>query len=202
LLDLNAVTPTAAQAPTWPWLAPGTTDQPTTAIFFAMKDTLDVPAPDIHELKSQWRRFLDLNRDGEDGSPNTADDDLTQDTMVIDVGTTIWTVDDRDQYDGYGGTDGTIVLQRLDPDGVNLITVDRVDRVDAPNNDFRDAVNEMGDIVIEADPNQPPGVYVPLLPGDPYPGLDMGLITDGFNHWVQWVRFTRAWGVDVSRDYI
>jgi hypothetical protein len=125
--------------------------------------------------------------------------------MVIDV-TGTWSAD-RDVYDNYtSGTDGTIVLQRRDPDLVTpiWITVDRVDRADASNFDFRDAVNEMVDIltVIEPDPGLPPGQWIPPLPGDPYPGLDIGLVSEGFNHWVQWVRFTRAWGVDVNRDYV
>ena len=75
-----------------------------------------------------------------------------------------------------------------------------IDRIDPPADErFGDAVEAMS---LTAPPSiLPPAQYALTDPaGGPYPGIDLGPATLLYDHWVQWVRATRAWGVDVNND--
>lgn len=199
----------STQAPTWPWLMPATPDQPNTAVFYAMKDTITDPfgatgTPDL--LKNRWIDFLDIDRNNGDVTPNT---------MVIDVTlTNRWEVNDRDKYDefvdpgipGVDNTSGAIIISRIDdpqllPSATNpWVVVDRNTKPATPDDDeFAQRVDELGDFQID-NSTFPPGLYdiaANILPFDT--DLNNQPI-DGCDHYVQWVRFTRAWAVDVNRD--
>jgi hypothetical protein len=216
----SATADTTNYAPTWPWLAPGTPDHPTTAIFYAMREETQEPydAAELDELRAEWRKFLDLEVLGQDGQPGTSDDDLTTDSIVCNVNDgadtvgAVWPIDDRSDYDNYTNDDGTVIISRID-DITNVTNPAWIviDRVDTPggDRDFGDAVNELGSQpimdLLDTDPGLPPGPdpttdYTPPTPLDPYPGIDLGITSSAYDHWVQWVRYVRPWGVDVNRD--
>jgi hypothetical protein len=216
----SATADTTNYAPTWPWLAPGTPDHPTTAIFYAMREETQEPydAAELDELRAEWRKFLDLEVLGQDGQPGTSDDDLTTDSIVCNVNDgadtvgAVWPIGDRSDYDNYTNDDGTVIISRID-DITNVTNPAWIviDRVDTPggDRDFGDAVNELGSQpimdLLDTDPGLPPGPdpttdYTPPTPLDPYPGIDLGITSSAYDHWVQWVRYVRPWGVDVNRD--
>jgi hypothetical protein len=150
-------------------LPPATDDIPRTLVAYAMEATLDGDP-----LSVPWRNFLDF-------------ENLAAGGIVADVGTTWLT--DRGRYDGAGGD--AIALLRTDPTGSMVV----VDRIDPPGDrDFGDAVSI--DLSNDTPPLEP--VTDPPGPG-PYPGIDLGPSGAGsYDHWVDWVRVTRAWGFDVD----
>ncbi|TVQ51530.1 MAG: hypothetical protein EA377_12365, partial [Phycisphaerales bacterium] len=127
-----------------------------------------------------------------------------------------WAVSQRDPYDLYDPTDtgqsGAIRLERItNLETGQTIVVDRIDAQQSPPDEltfgeavrsmaasrpgprFPDAGDELGTTEEEEPAYNDPGA-----PGEggPYPeGYKIGA---DHNHWVQWVRYTRAWGVDTN----
>ena len=176
-LDLNGLNLT---------LQPATEGMPRTAIFYAIKDTLQGDA-----LETKWLEFFDI-------TPA----DLAPASSVQDV-SLVWDPADRNAYDN-NSTDGAIELLRRDPVTSPPVFV-LVDRIDPPNDRvFGNAVNDLGSALGTTIPVNPlpPGTYdVPSPAGGDYPGIDLG-VAGGSDHWVQWVRVTRAWGFDDNADAI
>lgn len=158
-------------------LAPATPENPVTLVLYVLEDTLQGDA-----LQTKWLDFMDL----------AGLSDLPSGSMVVEVGS--WSTN-RQNYDGNAAD--AIELRRRDPITNDPVVIDRIDPPAATL--FADAVTVglAGDIPPDRpDPeNSPPG-------GQNYPGIDLGPPADGYDHWVQWVRVTRAWGFDIDANLI
>lgn len=170
-------------------LLPATEDRPATLILYAVKDDLngDTAFPD------KWVDFLDIaNSDHPSGASGS---------IIIRVPTSRWDVESRTTYDT-DSVASAVDIRRRDPVTSQWVIIDRID---PPNSRrFGDAVNQLGTpgLKPEDDPGAPPLTYDGSddPAGYPYPGHNIGVDASGYNHWVQWVRATRAWGVDVNND--
>lgn len=178
------------------WLYPATDDAPTTAILYAIKGD-DFPD------RADWLSFLDI-RDGASWNlsyPQHVDNQPIR-TIVLDCTEGLtggWNVSDRSRYDVLHRE--PITIRRIDQVNGALIVVDRFDS--PTDGDFGQAVSNMATHrpPTALPPGQEPSPGPPPV-GGPYPGIDLGPGSEGYDSWVQWVRVTRAWGVDVNADGI
>ncbi len=192
---------------TSPWLEPARDGKPSTAIFYAMRDSLSGD-PD-KSLRGRWLDFLDIEiTDQMPTDPNRAgdlDENLAPGTLVLNIGAAtpqtnriqVWT---RLPYDD-PSSDRSVTLERLDP-SFGAPTWVTVDRLDAPaERDLREQVKEMA---MYRPMTHPSSLDDPLplcrvmpeggVPGGDFPTYEIS----PEQHWVQWVRATRAWGVDLN----
>jgi hypothetical protein len=182
-------------------LQPALDGRPTTAVFYAIKDGYLEDDPVVPpELEGKWLDFLDLQGGSSDNLPAYT---IVRNVNTLTVGTQ-WAVNDRTNYDS-PPNDEAVSLSRID-DSTGTIYSIVIDRIDPPGDpEFANAIAAMGDV-----DTKPPDIPVPSLYDipvdfvpyglDPGPVIDLGPSTDEFSHWVQWVRATRAWGVDVNGD--
>ena len=184
-----------------------------TATFIAMKREI---GEDLN-VGSKWFDFLELG-DLENDPVNTI---TTDDQGNVRAHIDAWSTGDRTDYDNVTEDDDGITLER----NVNgtWIVVDRFDIENPtdeitsdlnPNRTLTEMVQQMG-----RDGWKPPvleySAGIPLTSptdnpfGDPAfedvpgaPGVVLDEEFDGTlnNYWTQWVRITRAWGVDVDGD--
>lgn len=184
-------------------LEPATDEKPTTAIYYSIHKDLIGPqiAPPFN---TRWKNFLDVD---------PADHPVT--TIIASPRTSAMTPPptpslsqawstDRDDYDSDLGP--AVELRRFDPQGdpMNINHWVVIDRIDSPGD------REFGEKVNLMEASTPPPMPVPyppdVEPGDLHPGYDIGpdqmdvngTPAYGYDHWVQWVRATRAWGVDLN----
>lgn len=196
------------------WLPPATDDRPVTAIFYGMKSEIGngTTGTDQLDAHDKWLDFLDLNTT----FPGIAggNDKLAAGTIVYRVPDGVWSTRNRHRYDnreaqtdlfddtacGQASEDHeALVISRRDEQTGTWVVVDRIDPPTShPSNSFRGfrgAVNEMCryrpvtpmDNLCEVKPYQEGDDFY-------FPTYD---INDG-DHWIQWVRATRAWGVDAN----
>jgi hypothetical protein len=175
-------------------LNPTTPEAPYSIVLYAIDETFG--GATIPGFQAKWLDFLDLE----------AADHGNQFLTLVKVGD--WSTDRQDYDDS---NDSAIVLLRQEPPDPGVLTpVERVvvDRIDPPDDRrFGDEVNDLGnDRPISPQDDKPDlldGFDVPDPIGGIYePGIDLGPPdpTASQTHWVQWVRATRAWGIDVNRD--
>lgn len=175
------------------WLLPAYAEQPNTAIFYAMKD--DIGGDNI---LLKWSDFLDIEPA-----------DLTANSLVYRV-ESAWDTE-RAQYDAAPSDEHAVALLRKveNPVGSGSFVDVLLDRFEPaedpadPADHFRGFAEDVNDLEDDRPPdllNDPPDLYdVPPF-GAPYQDAPEWDIGPNYNHWVQWVRMTRAWGVDVDND--
>ncbi|HWB21210.1 MAG TPA: hypothetical protein VG711_13005, partial [Phycisphaerales bacterium] len=165
----------------FPYLRQARDNAPTTAIFYAIPPTLDAS----NGFDTKWKDFLDID----------TQTDLAPYTFVGNMTGVSALLTKRAIYDDINSGQ-PIELLRMYQGGAVPVVVDRFDIEQPANNDFADAIQELDD-------NRPEPIP-PTLPDasptgtTPYPGIDIGLPALGYNQWVQYVRVTRAWGVDTT----
>ena len=189
-------------------LQPATDAVPVTAVFYAVQQAL---GSDLN-FGDQWLDFLDLQPAS---FATFAPATILQNANAL---TAAWSVD-RSAYDSPPVSAASIELKRriqidpaipIDPANANTflwVTVDRGEDPAATNSDsFLAKVKEMADPgeIPPAAPLAPPSSGLGVVP---YPGIDLGPSFDPtdptmqpYDRWVQWVRFTRAWGVEINND--
>lgn len=172
------------------FLQPATDANPVTAIFYAIRDNLDGDTPgSLHE---KWTDFLDITATGAGGFPSFPTDKLPAGTIVHRVDLD-WSTTSREAYDNYESGDRPgVALRRSDPSVASGVVLDRMDFRDHSTN--IDAVRNMGryrPILPDLDNL----CYTPPDNDDNFPAYT---VPNDEHHWVQWVRVTRAWGVDVN----
>ncbi|MHC4908198.1 MAG: hypothetical protein ACYTF9_00560 [Planctomycetota bacterium] len=173
------------------WLAPAIDEVPVTATFYAIKSDVGGDA-----LAAKWLDFLDLEPA-----------DLPTNSIVAPM-STIST--DPLQYESVDGENETIALEHLRYTDETLtnsqfVEIDRIDRPDA------DPAERMATRVASLDQLSTNILQYPPTPPDANPdgttewpinsyAFDLGPQAEGFSHWVEWARVTRAWGADVDND--
>lgn len=200
------------------FLFPATERNPVTLTLYAMKDNI-FGASGGDDLPSKWLAFLDLETSGANGTAGT-NDALPPGSIVRRVPAGLgandgtWSVD-RVRYDGFAVDENgvpefnasgpvrdtlrpAVVISRRDTSlGADYFVV--VDRMDPPQGSQRHFGNEVNNL---AD-YRPVRYTIPLCAVPPVTGpggenLYPAYTIDENQHWVQWVRATRAWGVDLN----
>ncbi len=175
---------------------PASEDQPATLILYA----IEAPAgsdPSGDPVHDGWVDFLDIN----------ALQNLCPKSRVVRV-QGAWDVNSRNRYDT--SSQEAFEIRRGDVAvgaTPTWVTIDRLDPVPSPASDPSGSDRRFGEAVNGMLANRPPVVADPpatyiqtQVPPEGYPGHDIGPAGDEFDYWVQWVRGTRAWGVDVDND--
>ncbi len=178
-------------------LQPASPEQPTTAIFYAIED--DIGTGGLPNLRNKWMDFLDIEAT-----------DLTPDTIVHRVMS--WSTD-RDEYDTWAGDVDihAFELKRIveDPVGSGTFVDVVLDRFEPGTgtlaNTSREFAEEIADLEVNRPPDQlsdPPDQYDVPPQGSDYQDSPEWDIGPAYDHWVRWVRITRAWGIDADQDGI
>lgn len=192
-------------------LPAATEERPSTMIFYAIDDTFRGSAPGAGgadgEFKRRIRDFLDI-----------LPEDHPDDTIFVDVGRLFlngvipspWPTR-RDRYDQVSAGTHSIVLRRLEPPVAGdperiAVVIDRAEPVANDARSFTTEVRNMG----PRDPGDPCGGNAPpryndLSLPDPISGTfpcsaqwSPGTQPFTRTHWMQWRRWTRAFGHDAD----
>ena len=175
-----------------PALAPGTEEDPVTAIFFAADAVFEHDAVGhIPDFAAQWLDFVDIDESADDLHPNTLVRNVT--FGLGGAGSGGWSTS-RSAYVQVPTGQNAIELLRVDdtlPGGEVEVVVDRFDYEDDHDNhdQFGEAVE-----ILPVPPKTELPEWQPLPLDSIKPGIRIG--TD--DYWVTWARVTRAWGVDFN----
>jgi hypothetical protein len=197
-----------------PWLYPARDGMPSTMVFYAMESHL-AGDPD-GSLRARWRQFfdIDITGGGLSGVASDANSVLPPGTVVVDVSNWIEVRRRKEQYD-QASVRGNITLMRRDESftsqPLRWVEVDRFDVVEFDQADSTaktslatlvkgmDEYRPMRDPRDPTDPSNPDTslllCHVPPTATGYYPAYTLEAPV---SHWVQWVRVTRAWGVDLN----